>query len=72
MSYEIRTFLYGILGFPELLRNRNLFDDKKEHYIDIINTKGFVRVDCEEVQDRLYFKVTDTGIGIEQKIVSYF
>jgi signal transduction histidine kinase len=36
MSHEIRTPMNGIIGFSELLRNKNITQEKKEKYIDII------------------------------------
>ena len=40
MSHEIRTPMNAIIGFSGLLANPNLTEDKKEHYIDIINSSG--------------------------------
>jgi PAS domain S-box-containing protein len=38
MSHEIRTPMNAILGFATLVRNRNLSDDKRRQYIDLINS----------------------------------
>lgn len=40
MSHEIRTPMNGILGFSELLRKKNLSEEKKEKYLDIIHNNG--------------------------------
>jgi PAS domain S-box-containing protein len=40
MSHEIRTPMNAILGFSQLLSIPNLTDEKKEQYLNIINTKG--------------------------------
>lgn len=40
MSHEIRTPLNGILGFSELLKRKDLTEDKKKYYINIINNSG--------------------------------
>lgn len=36
ISHEIRTPLNGIIGFADLLKNKDLTDDKKEKYLNII------------------------------------
>ncbi|GAG02691.1 unnamed protein product, partial [marine sediment metagenome] len=40
MSHEIRTPMNGILGFAELLKDRNLSVENKEEYTKIINELG--------------------------------
>lgn len=40
MSHEIRTPMNAILGFGELLKNDSLSSEKKEEFIDIINSSG--------------------------------
>lgn len=40
MSHEIRTPMNSILGFAELLKNKQLNKVKQEHFIDIINSNG--------------------------------
>ncbi|NJK95302.1 MAG: response regulator [Bacteroidales bacterium] len=40
MSHEIRTPLNGILGFSELLKRKNLPNDKRQFYTDIICSNG--------------------------------
>lgn len=40
MSHEIRTPLNGILGFSELLKRKNLPNDKRLFYTDIICSNG--------------------------------
>jgi PAS domain S-box-containing protein len=37
MSHEIRTPMNGIVGFAQLLMNKNLGNEKKHKFIDIIN-----------------------------------
>lgn len=36
ISHEIRTPLNGIIGFADLLKNKDLTEDKKEKYLNII------------------------------------
>jgi len=40
MSHEIRTPMNGILGFINFLLKPNLTDDKRKHYINIIQSSG--------------------------------
>jgi len=40
VSHEIRTPMNGILGFAEFLRNPLLSQEKREQYIDIINSSS--------------------------------
>ncbi len=40
MSHEIRTPMNGILGFTELLKEPDLFDDQRMYYISIIEKSG--------------------------------
>lgn len=40
MSHEIRTPLNAILGFSELLKNKNYTSDKYEYYLDAISVAG--------------------------------
>jgi signal transduction histidine kinase len=40
MSHEIRTPLNGILGFSDLLHNPAINQEKKERYLNIINSNG--------------------------------
>ena len=40
MSHEIRTPMNGILGFTNLLRNKNLNNIEQQKYIDIIQKSG--------------------------------
>jgi len=40
MSHEIRTPLNGITGFAEMLRKPNLTDEKKNYYVNIINSSS--------------------------------
>jgi len=40
MSHEIRTPLNGILGFSKLLSRPNLSDEKRLHYINLIDNNG--------------------------------
>jgi len=40
MSHEIRTPMNGILGFSSLLDDNNLSDQKRKHYINIIQNSG--------------------------------
>jgi PAS domain S-box-containing protein len=41
MSHEIRTPMNGILGFSSLLKNKDLDDDKKNTYLDVIEKSGY-------------------------------
>ncbi len=40
MSHEIRTPLNGILGFSELLSNKDIPDDKKDKFLKMIRSNG--------------------------------
>ncbi|MDD3687184.1 MAG: histidine kinase dimerization/phospho-acceptor domain-containing protein, partial [Bacteroidales bacterium] len=40
MSHEIRSPMNGILGFANLLRRKDLSEEKKKQFIDIINNNG--------------------------------
>ncbi len=40
MSHEIRTPLNGMLGFAELLKKKNISEEKKLNYLNIINKSG--------------------------------
>ena len=40
MSHEIRTPMNGILGFSDLLNNADLPDEKRKHFIKIIQNSG--------------------------------
>ena len=40
ISHEIRTPMNGILGFSSLLSTTKIEDDKKDHFISIINERG--------------------------------
>lgn len=40
MSHEIRTPMNSILGFSKLLKNDRLTNEKKEKYVNIINSSG--------------------------------
>jgi len=40
MSHEIRTPMNAILGFANLLKNKNFSDDRKATFVDIINSKS--------------------------------
>lgn len=40
LSHEIRTPMNGILGFTNFLKDSNLSDQKRDHYIDIIQNCG--------------------------------
>jgi len=40
MSHEIRTPMNGIIGFSQLLKEKEITDEEKVSYIDIINESG--------------------------------
>jgi PAS domain S-box-containing protein len=40
MSHEIRTPMNAILGFANLMKNKNFSDERKDTFIDIINSKS--------------------------------
>lgn len=40
MSHEIRTPLNGILGFVDFLRNKEIDESSRNHYLDIIQNSG--------------------------------
>ncbi len=40
ISHEIRTPMNGILGFSELLREKDLTEHEKDHYLNIIKNSG--------------------------------
>lgn len=40
MSHEIRTPMNGIMGFSQMLNKKNLSEEKREHYINIVNNSS--------------------------------
>jgi PAS domain S-box-containing protein len=40
MSHEIRTPMNGILGFSDLLKRKDLSDEKREKYLNLIDNEG--------------------------------
>jgi signal transduction histidine kinase/CheY-like chemotaxis protein len=40
MSHEIRTPMNGVLGFAELLKRKNISEEKREKYLDLIAHEG--------------------------------
>lgn len=60
MSHEIRTPLNGILGFSELLKRKDLSDDKKDYYIRIINKSGNHLLDL--INDIIDISKFDSGL----------
>ncbi len=40
MSHELRTPMNGILGFSELLKEKNISDEKKDMYLGLIEKEG--------------------------------
>jgi len=40
ISHEIRTPMNGILGFTELLKKKNLSDDKRDTYLNLLDLEG--------------------------------
>lgn len=40
MSHEIRTPMNGLIGFADLLKEKNLNDEERNYYIDIIQTNS--------------------------------
>jgi signal transduction histidine kinase/CheY-like chemotaxis protein len=40
MTHEIRTPMNGIMGFSRLLNKKELSEEKREHYINIVNNSG--------------------------------
>ena len=40
MSHEIRTPMNGLIGFADLLKEKNLNDEERNYYIDIIQTNA--------------------------------
>jgi PAS domain S-box-containing protein len=40
MSHEIRTPMNGIMGFSKLLNKSNITEEKRNHYINIVNNSG--------------------------------
>jgi CheY-like chemotaxis protein/nitrogen-specific signal transduction histidine kinase len=44
MSHEIRSPLNGIIGFSELLADKNLSDEEREKYLNIIQNNGNVLI----------------------------
>ncbi len=45
MSNEIRTPMNGIVGFAELLKEPHISDEKKRHFVEIINTNAYHLLD---------------------------
>ncbi len=60
LSHEIRTPLNGILGFSELLKQKDLNGDKQSYYIDIINKSGNYLLDL--INDIVDISKFDSGL----------
>jgi signal transduction histidine kinase len=81
MSHEIRTPLNAIIGFSDLLLNKNLTDPDKKDYIDYINTSSRILlqlindiIDLAKIEsDQLKLNITETAVGfIVGEVYSYY
>ncbi|TCO08317.1 PAS domain-containing protein [Natronoflexus pectinivorans] len=62
MSHEIRTPMNGIMGFAELLKQREVSEDKRESYLDIIIRSGLQLLGL--INDVLEISRIETGSAV--------
>lgn len=70
LSHEIRTPLNAILGFAELLSIKDLAEDQRMHYLDIIRNKGRLLlhyledvVELTKLENQtIQFSITETNL----------
>ncbi|ASB49288.1 PAS domain-containing protein [Alkalitalea saponilacus] len=65
MSHEIRTPMNGIMGFAELLKQRDVSEDKREYYLDIIIKSGLQLLGL--INDVLEISRIETGSTVLNK-----
>ncbi len=67
ISHDIKTPLTSVIGYADLLKNKNLSDEKKKNYIDKIYNKALMMKDIlEEFDDYQSCNIKDT-LKIEEK-----
>ena len=67
ISHDIKTPLTSVIGYADLLKNRNLSDEKKKSYIDKIYNKALMMKDIlEEFDDYQSCNIKDT-LKLEEK-----
>ncbi len=67
ISHDIKTPLTSVIGYADLLKNKNLSDEKKKSYIDKIYNKALMMKDIlEEFDDYQSCNIKDT-LKIEEK-----
>lgn len=71
MSHEIRTPMNGIMGFSQLLAGKDLSDEEKNHYVDIIG-KSCDKL-LETINDILDISKIETGqVSVRKTEVNIF
>lgn len=61
ISHDIKTPLTSVIGYADRLKNKNLNDDKKEHYIEKIYSKAMnMKAILEEFDDYQSCNIKDT------------
>lgn len=67
ISHDIKTPLTSVIGYADLLKNKNLSDEKKKSYIDKIYNKALMMKDIlEEFDDYQSCNIKDT-LKLEEK-----
>ena len=71
MSHEIRSPLNGIIGFSELLADKDLTDAERERYLDIIQNNGNVLITL--LSDLIDISKLETGnlVTVNRKFFPY-
>lgn len=83
MSHEIRTPMHAVLGFSQLLKRPDLSEDKRQKFIELIETKGnqllslidnildLSRIDAQMIElEAKHFSVTDITNTIKEQMLN--